>query len=99
MALTFTLARNIHLALPRVREGNYTLNGLIGFEVRSGVALGDGVGLGGAGRGALHCYALCWGMECGGVGRGGVHCTGTLCAVLGWALLSWTTLGCCPVRF
>lgn len=33
MALTYTLARNLHLALPRVHSGNYTLNGLIGFEL------------------------------------------------------------------
>ena len=33
LALIFTLARNLHLALPRVHSGNYTLNGLIGFEI------------------------------------------------------------------
>lgn len=31
--LAFCLARHIQLQVPRVREGNYTLNGLIGFEL------------------------------------------------------------------
>jgi len=31
LALTFALARNLHLATGRVREGNYALSGLVGF--------------------------------------------------------------------
>ena len=34
LALTFALARNLHLATQRVASGNYTLSGLVGFEVR-----------------------------------------------------------------
>lgn len=32
-ALAFTLARELHHQLPRVRVGNYTLNGIVGFEL------------------------------------------------------------------
>ena len=33
LALTFSLARNLHLSHQRVISGNYTLSGLVGFEV------------------------------------------------------------------
>lgn len=31
LALTFALARNLHLATSRVQQGNYALSGLVGF--------------------------------------------------------------------
>lgn len=39
LALTFSLARNLHLQHQRVSSGNYTLSGMVGFEV-SGKTVG-----------------------------------------------------------
>lgn len=33
LALIFSLARNLHLSHQRVACGNYTLSGIVGFEV------------------------------------------------------------------
>lgn len=33
MALSFLLGRQLHLQIPRVKEGNYTLNGVVGMEL------------------------------------------------------------------
>lgn len=41
LALTFSLARNLHLSHQRVCSGNYALSGLVGFEARLAVGRGD----------------------------------------------------------
>ncbi|AJY45948.1 2-hydroxyacid dehydrogenase [Martelella endophytica] len=55
LALVMTLNRKIHRAYNRVREGNFALNGLLGFDLH-GKTVGV-VGTGGIGRNVMRAFA------------------------------------------
>ncbi|WP_180900439.1 2-hydroxyacid dehydrogenase [Martelella soudanensis] len=55
LALVLTLNRKIHRAFNRVREGNFALNGLLGFDLH-GKTVGV-VGTGGIGRNVMRAFA------------------------------------------
>ncbi|GAB4816217.1 hypothetical protein N2152v2_003263 [Parachlorella kessleri] len=59
LALTFTLARNLHLTHQRVAAGNYTLSGLVGFELS-----GKTFGIVGTGKIGLALIKLLQGFDC-----------------------------------
>lgn len=60
IGLMLALNRNIHRAFARVREGNFSLEGLLGFDLH-----GKTVGVVGMGRvGSLVAKALCSGFSC-----------------------------------
>jgi len=55
LALAMTLNRKIHRAYNRVREGNFALNGLLGFDLH-GKTIGV-VGTGGIGRNVIRAFS------------------------------------------
>ncbi|KAL4447605.1 hypothetical protein ABPG75_004824 [Micractinium tetrahymenae] len=59
LALTFSLARNLHLSHQRVCSGNYALSGLVGFEVS-----GKTVGVVGTGKIGVEFCTLLKGFGC-----------------------------------
>src|SRR3546814_11210941 len=59
VALMLSLNRKIHRAYARVREGNFSLEGLLGFDMR-----GRAVGLGGPGQIGMAVAGILTGFGC-----------------------------------
>ena len=73
VALILTLNRNIHHAYNRVREGNFELNGLVGFNIA-----GKTVGIVGTGKVGTALASIMRGFGCGLLGYDEYQCDACL---------------------